>query len=50
MSSSRPVDFEAAFDTDTLLDQQDRLEDYVPGLIPFVLARDELITESLGGP
>lgn len=42
-------DFDAAFTTDLLLDVEDRWEERVPGLMPFVESRDELIRNILEG-
>ncbi|MFC1609434.1 CotH kinase family protein [Myxococcota bacterium] len=44
-----PMDFDTTFSADTVLDLQDPWEYRVPGLMPFVLDRDALIRENLGG-
>lgn len=41
------LDFDEPFYTDTKLSQQDRWEERVPGLSPFIDARDALVRESV---
>jgi spore coat protein CotH len=44
-----PEDFDASFTTDLRLDDEDPPEFRIPGLVPFIQARDEVIRKALEG-